>query len=174
MKGFLALLVTFLVSVSFIRAGDGESSKVPSWSPNTEKLDLAAKFDDSGVTLARYVKRFYQLLRDKRWLETYELRAKAFRNDFSEADYLEKARTSEKTWGLVNYDVLSVKFSNSLGSTDVDEAVLICRFVELPEYATSYSTVFWHKENGVWRCLSAGPVKLDIFQATRPTLIDWR
>lgn len=153
------------------------------WSPNTEKLDLAAKLHqemgdlrmgDAAMTLARDVKNFYQFLRDKQWPETYELRAKAFRHDIPKSDYLAEARKAEKIWGLVNYEVLSVGFSQTVASTNIDQAVLICKFVELPDYATSYSTVFWHREDGVWKCLSAGPFKLSIFRGTRPPIIDWR
>jgi hypothetical protein len=129
---------------------------------------------DAASTLAHDLKRFYQLLRDKQWHETYELRAKAFREDVRESDYLAEAKNAEKHWGLVNYDVLSAGFQNAYGSTNVDEAILICKFTELPDYAVSYSTVFWHKEDGVWKCLSAGPRKLGIFRGTRPPIIDWR
>lgn len=129
---------------------------------------------DAGSTLAHDVKNFYQLLRDKKWHETYELRARAFRNDVLEPDYLAEAKKAEKVWGLANYDVLSVGFRNSMGSTNTDEAVLICKFMELPDHAVCYSTVFWHREDGVWRCLSAGPVKLSILRETRPPIIDWR
>jgi len=174
MKSISIPFALCIVAALFISAIGAEVGKVVAWSPNTEKLDLAAKFHDSGVTLARDVKRFYQLLRDKQWLETYNLRAKAFRNDFPEADYLTKARNAEKSWGLANYEVLSVVFRNTRGEADPNEAVLICKFVELPDYEISYSTVFWHKEDGVWKCLSAGPLKLSIFHGTRPPIIDWR
>jgi hypothetical protein len=203
MKSLRILVTTCLVaaSITFVVGGEStadfkgnpttkkfdlatNSTSVTKWSPNTEKLDLIAKLDaqgmgdprkgDSAITLARDVKKFYQLLRDKQWPETYELRAKAFRHDVLKSDYLAEARKAEKIWGLVNYEVLSVGFSNSLGSTNIDEAALICKFVELPDYATSYSTVFWHREDGVWKCLSAGPFKLDIFRGTRPPFIDWR
>jgi hypothetical protein len=203
MKSLRILVATCLVAASFTSAIRGEVTNVLKWnpktekfdlvpkptnlfkwSPNTERLDLIAKLADEGmgdphkrdsaITLARDVKKFYQLLRDKQWPETYELRAKAFRKDIPKSDYLAETRKAEKIWGLVNYEVLSVGFSNSLESTNIDQAELICKFVELPDYATSYSTVFWHREDGVWRCLSAGPFKLDIFRGTRPPFIDWR
>lgn len=149
------------------------------WHPNIACLEKAAKYGDpvmrdAASTLAHDVRRFYQLLRDKQWRETYELRAKAFREDVPESVYLAEGRNAEKLWGLSNYDVLSSEFHSSEDSTNANEAILICKFTELPDYAVSYSTVFWHKEEGVWKCLSAGPVKLGIFRATRPPMIDWR
>jgi hypothetical protein len=129
---------------------------------------------DAASTLTHDLKRFYQLLRDKQWHETYELRAKAYREDVRESDYLAGAKKAEKLWGLVNYDVLSAGFENSSDGTNLDQATLICKFTELPDYAVSYSTVFWHKEDGVWKCLSASPRKLGIFRETRPPIIDWR
>jgi len=129
---------------------------------------------DAESTLAHDLKRFYQLLRDKQWHEAYELRAKAFREVVLETYYLAEVKKADEHWGLVNYDILSVEFSNSIGGTNLDQAILICKFTELPDYAVSYSTVFWHKEDGVWKCLSAGPRKLSIFMGTRPPMIDWR
>jgi hypothetical protein len=172
------LPIICLIAAAGLCAADAQVTNSNLWHPNTDKLDLAAKHPDqftmdAGSTLAHDVKSFYQLLRDKQWHETYEQRAKAFREYVSEIDYLAEASKAEKRWGLVNYDVLSVNFSNSYGSTNLDQAMLICRFIELPDYAESYSTVFWHKEDGVWKCLSAGPFKLDIFRGTRPPIIDW-
>jgi hypothetical protein len=173
------LTVIFLIAASVASAADSREIGTNNWHPNTKLLDASARHPDpitldAGSTLARDVKRYYQLLRDKQWPETYELRAKAFREDVSKSDYLEKAKNAEKLWGLVNYDVLSILFRSSYGSTDVDEAILICKFTELPDYEQSYSTVFWHKEDGVWKCLSAGPQKLSIFEGTRIPTIDWR
>jgi len=173
------LPIICLIAASVICAPDSQGINTNEWHPNTRILDLSAKHGDpltmdAGSTLAHDVKRFYELLRDKQWHETYELRAKAFREDVLESDYLAKAKKAEKLWGLVNYEVLSVRFYNSFGSTNRDEAVLICKFIEVPDSAESYSTVFWHKEDGVWKCLSAGPFKLDIFEGTRPPIIDWR
>lgn len=146
------------------------------WHFDIRLLDLAAQdhANDAGSTLARDVKRFYQLLHDKQWKKTYELRAKAFREDVSESAYLAEAIKDEGIWGLVDYDVLSIKFQNSPGATNLDTAVLICKFTELPDYAVSYSAVYWHYEEGIWKCLSAGPSKLGIFRGTRPTFVDWR
>jgi hypothetical protein len=173
----LRIICLFLAAV--VGAAFAQETSTNNWHPNTKLLDLGAKqndpfMGDAGSTLARDVKHFYQVLRDKQWKETYQLRAKVFRKDVLESDYLAKAKKAEKIWGLVNYDVLSVKFQSSYGATNVDEAILICKFTELPDYDESYSTVFWHKEDGVWKCLSAGPYKLDIFQGTRLPIIDWR
>jgi hypothetical protein len=172
-------LIICLIVSSVVVTGCSQETNTNDWHPNTRLLDLAVRdhdpfTGDAGSTLAHDVKRFYQLLRDKQWHETYELRAKAFREDTPEADYLTTAKKAEKIWGLVNYEVLSVKFQNSPETTNVDEAILICKFTELPDYAVSYSTVFWHKEDGGWKCLSAGPFKLDIFSGTRTPIIDWR
>ena len=149
------------------------------WYPNTRLLDLAARRNDpftgeAGNTLARDVKRFYELLRDKKWHETYELRAKAFREDMPETHYLAEAIKYEDRWGLVDYEVLSLGFQNSLDSTNMDQAVLICKFTELPGRTVSYSTAYWHEEEGVWKCLSAGPSELSIFRGLRPPFVDWR
>jgi hypothetical protein len=167
-----------LIVASVGAAAFAQETSTNYWHPNTKLLDLAARqhdrfTGDAGSTLAHDVKRFYQLLRDKKWHQTYELRAKVFRKDIPESDYLAEALKAEKIWGLVNYEVLSLQFQNSYGSTNVDEAVLICKFTELPDHADSYSTVYWHKEEGVWKCLSAGPFKLSIFRGTRPPIIDW-
>jgi len=173
------LSILCLIAALGIAAGYSQQINTNDWHPNTRLLDLAAKehdqfMGDAGSTLAHEVKIFYQLLRDKKWHETYDLRAKAFREDVPESDYLAKAKKGEKLWGLINYEVLSLKFRSSYGSTNVDEAILICKFTELPDTVDSYSTVFWHKEEGVWKCLSAGPIKLSIFEGTRPPIIDWR
>ncbi len=162
-----------------IRLLNFQEGSTNSWRPNTRLLDIFARqhdplTGDAGSTLAHDVKQFYQLLRDKKWHKTYEMRAKVFRKDMPETDYLATAIRSEKLWGLVNYEVLAISIGNSYGSTNADEAVLICKFIELPDYADSYSTVYWHKEEGVWKCLTAGPFKLDIFKATRAPIIDWR
>jgi hypothetical protein len=173
------LPIICLIAASVVCVPDSQGIDTNVWHPNTQKLDLMAKIHDpammdAGSTLAHDVKRFYELLRDKQWHETYELRARAFRKDVSESDYLAEAKKAEKLWGLVNYDVLTVGLRSSPGSTNCDEAILICKFTELPDSAESYSTVFWHKEEGVWKCLSAGPFKLSIFDGTRPPTIDWR
>lgn len=148
------------------------------WHPNTKLLDSAANYrysPDGAVSLDHDVKRFYQLLRDKQWEETYQLRAKAFRESVRESDYLSEAESDGKQWGLANYEILSVQFAQShVSSTSPDEAILICKFTELPNCAVSYSTVFWHKEDGVWKCLSAGPTGLWIFEGMRTPSIDWR
>lgn len=156
-----------------------QATSTNDWHPNTRLLDLAARGHDpstgeAGSTLARDVKRFYEFLRDKKWHQTYELRAKAFREDMPETGYLTEALKYENRWGLVDYEVLSMKFQNSGDSTNMDQAVLICKFTELPGHAVSYSTVYWHEEEGVWKCLSAGPSKLSIFWGLRPPVVDWR
>lgn len=171
--------IVWLTLISLVDATHAQEVRTNAWHPDTKKLNEAAKYADpvtrdAASTLAHDVTNFYQLLRDKKWHETYDLRAKAFREDVRETDYLGEATKYEDKWGLVNYEVLSVGFSNTIGSTNVDQAVLICRFIELPDYAVSYSSVFWHREDGVWKCLSAGPRKLGIFRQTRPPIIDWR
>lgn len=172
--------VACVILVSGVGAAYSQETSTNDWHPNTKLLDLAARHPDSftgdaGSTLARDVKNFYQLLRDKKWHETYELRAKVYREARLESDYLAEAKRAEKLWGLVNYEVLSLQFQKSIpGATNVDEAVLICKFTELPDNAVSYSTVYWHKEDGVWKCLSAGPKNLEIFDGIILPGIDWR
>lgn len=173
------LPITLLIAASVVCAADGQIINSNSWHPNTSILDETAKHadpvtSDAARTLAQDLRRFYQLLRDKQWRKTYELHARAFRKDVRESDYLAEAKNAERLWGLANYDVLSAGFRNSYGGTNLDEATLICKFTELPDYAVSYSTVFWHREDGVWKCLFAGPRKLGIFRETRPPIIDWR
>jgi hypothetical protein len=173
-------LPIIILSALFITtAAYSQETSTNDWHPNTKKLDFNAKYPnprmgDAESTLAHDVKSFYQLLRDKKWHQTYELRAKVFREAVQESDYFAEAINAEKLWGLVDYDVLSVEFRNSIDSTNVDEAILICKFIELPDYAVSYSTVWWHKEDGIWKCLSAGPRKLSIFRETRLPFVDWR
>jgi hypothetical protein len=171
------LPVICLIAASVVCTAVAQETNKYDWHANASILDESAKHADpvtmdAASTLAHDLRRFYQLLRDKQWHETYELRAKVFRKIIRESDYLAEARNAEKQWGLVSYDVLSVQF-RSMGSTNVDEAILICKFTELPDYAVSYSTVFWHKEDGVWKCLSAGPFKLSIFREPTPPTIDW-
>ena len=171
------LPIICLILASVAGAGYTQEPNTNGWHPNTRLLDSVAKHHDlngAGSTLAHDVTNFYQLLRDKKWHETYELRAKAFREDMPESDYLAEAKNAEKMWGLANYDVLSVRLLNSYSSTNIDEAILICKFTELPDNTVSYSTVFWHKEDEVWKCLSAGPSNLSIFNELRPPIIDWR
>jgi len=168
-----------LITASVIRTSNAQRIDNHYWHPNTAILDEAAKYTDpvrgdAASTLEHDLKRFYESLRDKKWHETYILRAKAFQEDVQESDYLEEAEKHGKRWGLANYEILSDTFCNTIGSTNLDEAILICKFTELPDYTVSYSTVFWHKENGIWKCLSAGPINLRIFRGTRPPIIDWR
>ena len=168
-----------LIAASVACTAGAQETNRNYWHANTSMLDEGAKHGnpagmEAASTLAHDLKRFYQLLRDKQWHETYELRAKVFREDVREFDYLAKAKDAENVWGLVNYDVLSGEFRNAYGSTNIDEAILICKFTELPDYEVSYSVVWWHKEEGVWKCLSAGPRKLGIFKETRLPFVDWR
>jgi len=170
-----------LILTSVVTTAYSQETNTNDWHPNTKKLDFIAKhpdphIGDAGSTLARDIKSFYELLRDKKWHKTYELQAKAFRELNPESGYLASALKYENIWGLVNYEVLSVEFCNSSpDSKDVDEAILICKFTELPDYENSYATVFWHREDGIWKCLSAGPSKLRIFEgAISPPIIDWR
>jgi hypothetical protein len=173
------LPIIFLIAASVVCTADAQETNRNSWHANASILDETAKhadpvMRDAARTLAHDVNSFYQLLQDKQWHKTYELRAKVFRETVRESDYLAEAINAEKLWGLVSYDVLSGEFRNSYGSTNVDEAILICKFTELPDYAVSYSTVWWHKEDGVWKCLSAGPRKLSIFREVPLPFVDWR
>lgn len=169
-----------LIATSIVCAAHSQGVITNDWHPDTHRFDDLAKFHDpflgdAAATLPHDVKRFYQLLRDKKWHETYELRAKAFRESVSESDYLAEAKKFGKSWGLVNYEVLSINFENSIpDTTNMDQATLICKFTELPGHTDSYSTVFWHKEDGIWRCLSAGPHNLPIFNGMRAPFVDWR
>ena len=169
------LLIVSLITALGVVTTYSQQTSTNAWHPDTRLLDLSAKdYEGSDAsTLAHDVERFYQLLRDKKWPETYELRAKCFREASSESDYLADAKKYGKLWGLSNYDVLSVSFQKMSGS-DIDVAILICRFTELPDNAVSYSTVYWHREDGVWKCLSAGPSNLPIFEGTREPYVDWR
>ena len=170
--------VVCVIIGSAVGAAYSQETSTNNWHPNTKLLDLSASWHaqsgDIGSTLARDVKRFYELLRDKKWHQNYELRAKAFREDMLESTYLAEAIKYENSWGLVDYEVLSAVFQSAVDSTNLDQAVLICKFTELPGHEVSYSTVYWHREEGVWKCLSAGPSKLDIFRGLRPPIIDWR
>ena len=148
--------------------GACSEQKTSGWHPNIQLLDAAARTSQQASALAGDVKEFYQLLRDKRWHETYVRRAKAFQEDVLESDYIARAEKYESKWGLANYEVLSVEFYDS------DVVLLVCKFTELPDYADAYSAVFWHREGGAWKCLSAGPKKLTIFSGTRPPKVDWR
>jgi hypothetical protein len=177
--------VVWILHISFWGSGlitlpvGAQETNGVSWHFNTSVLDDLTKYGrpaakTAGSTLAHDVKRFYQLLRDKQWQETYELHAKAFREVVSEVYYTTTAKLEAQPWELVSYEVLSCQLRNALGSTNIDEAALICKFAELPYYAETYSTVFWHKEDGVWKCLSAGPHKLSIFNEVKVPFIDWR
>jgi hypothetical protein len=164
----------------FVIGAQAQQASTNSWHPNTKLLGSDASrppdpfTGDAATTLAHDVKQFYELLRDKQWIQTYKSRAKAFREDISEDQYLAEVKERGELWGLANYDVLSVTFRSSISSTNVDEAILICKFTELPAHSVSYSTVFWHREDGAWKCLSAGPNRLTIFNGTRVPTIDWR
>ena len=100
----LRLLTAYVVCVIVASVGAtayAQAASTNDWHPNTKLLDLAARqhdqfTGDAGSTLAHDVKRFYQLLRDKQWHETYELRAKAFREDVLESNYLAEAKKGEK------------------------------------------------------------------------------
>jgi len=166
--------------MSFVGAANSQIQNTNDWHPNTRILDEGTKHPNSGdgssaSTLAHDVKKFYELLRDKKWHQTYELRAKAFREVMLETDYLAEGLKYENKWGLVNYEVLAAELENSdTASQDMDTAILICKFTELPGNTVSYSTVYWHREDGVWKCLSAGPKKLFIFDGLKRPEIDWR
>jgi hypothetical protein len=160
-------LICGMAILSSVINGCSQETKTNNWNPGVSLLDKNARIDQMGSSLAHDVKAFYQFLRNKDWHETYEGRARAFRHDVLESDYTSTAKKYENSWGLADYEVLSVDFQDS------DVAILICKFIELPDYTISYSTVFWHREGGVWKCLSAGPKKLGIFEKTRPIMIDW-
>lgn len=169
------LLIISLIAALGVATAYSQQTSTNDWHPDTRLLDLSAR-DHEGSdasALAHDVERFYQALRDKKWPETYELRAKCFREGSPESNYLAEAKEYGKIWGLENYDVLSVELQRMAGS-NYEVAVLICRFTELPDDSVSYSTVYWHREDGVWRCLSAGPKNLPIFEATRLPYVDWQ
>jgi hypothetical protein len=171
--------IVFLIIATVVCPANAQQTNEDYWHPNTSILDELAQHTnpammDASSALVHDLKRYYQLLRDKKWKETYELSAKAFQEDVQESDYVARAINAESRWGLVNYDVLSAEFRSEINSTNLDEAILICKFTELPNYKVSYSTVFWHKEGGVWRCLSAGPRTLGVLRETRLPIVDWR
>src|ERR1017187_7191253 len=94
-----------LIAASVICTARAQETSTNDWHPNTKKLDDNAKHPFPGIgdaesTLAHDVKRFYQLLRDKKWRQTYELRAKVFREAVQESDYFAEAINAEKLWGL--------------------------------------------------------------------------
>ncbi len=129
------------------------------WNPNTEKLDESAKIDTKFLSLDHDVKNFYNFLHKKDWKATYELRWKRFKEVVPEPLYLSTAQQELPDWQLSNYEILSVT------TYDSDDAILICKFVELPGPVTTYSVVDWRKEkDGVWRCDAAGPTKIFLFQ----------
>jgi hypothetical protein len=129
------------------------------WCPDIEKLDLSSKYDADISTLAHDVESFYENMRMKNWKPTYESRWKRFKEVASEATYLNDVEHEIPDWQLLNYDVLSI---HEYGS---DDAVLICRFVEMPGPTTTYSVVDWRKESdGKWRCDVAGPERKLMFR----------
>ena len=131
------------------------------WNPKTKYLDQLSLDNTNFVNLARDVKDFYNYLEKKDWESAYERRWKTYRQDFPKNIYIKTANSEGRYWGLINYEILSVETHNS------DEAVLICKFVELPDSATAYATVRWRNEDGTWKCDAAGPEKLSIFRYTR-------
>ena len=170
--------IVILIAAFFAGATECQETHT-NWNPNSKKLAEAAKYADpitmdAASILERDLTRFYELLHDKKWRETYQLRAKAFQEDFPETDYLAAAKKEEKLWGLVSYDVLSVNFETTYGSTNVDQAMLVCKFIQLPHNSVSYAAVYWHRENAVWKCLNAGPNNLSISIGTRIPYIDWK
>lgn len=179
MKNY-CLSIICLIAAWIACLADAQEINTNYWNPDTKRLDLSAKhisdpeWRDATITLERDLTRFYQLLRDKQWHETYKLRAKAYRHDVPERHYIAQAKLFGKEWGLANYDVLAVRFENAVNETNIGQAVLICKFVELPGYVTSYATVYWHREDGIWKCMSAGPSNLPICSGTRPPFMDWQ
>jgi hypothetical protein len=122
------------------------------WNPNTERLDDTASQAPEFVSLDHDVKNFYAILHQKDWKSTYQLRWKSFKRSMPETTYLDWAKEEGTNWELANYEILSVQMYNN------NDAILICKFIELPGPLTSYSVVNWRKEqDGVWRCDSAGP-----------------
>jgi hypothetical protein len=136
-------------------------------------LDPYDPSDTNDAALEHDVRTFYKLLRDKQWPAAYDMRAKAFRETCPKAAYLRMAEEEGKDWGLANYEVLSAEMDEEDDSGSYT-AVLICKFVELPGDAVSYSTVYWHNEDGSWKCLNAGPKGMDIFSGGEGPYINWR
>jgi hypothetical protein len=166
-----------LITTSFVFAANAQETN--DWHANTSLLDFNAKHGDPAMreassSLARDVKVFYQSLRDKQWHKSYVMHAKVYRDIVMEPTYLAETIKYENIWGLVNYDVLSIQFRHTYDSTNINEGILICKFTELPDYAVAYSTVWWHKEEGGWKCLSAGPIKLSAFKEIISPFVDWR
>lgn len=131
------------------------------WNPDTEDLDLGARYDETYLELDHAVTNFYNLLRKKDWNATYDLRWKTFRESITKETYINDGEKEMPDWQLANYDILSEETYND------DDALLICRFVELPGPRVAYSMVNWRKEHdGVWRCNVAGPTSLSLFRFT--------
>ena len=138
------------------------SIAIGDWKPDTQKLDDAVGSSPNSLSLDNNVKNFYELLHKKDWKATYDLRWKAFKKDIPEEMYIKSGQVAGATWKLLNYEVLSVSVYND------DDAMLICRFVELPGPTVSYSVINWRKEeDGIWRCDAAGPERLTILQYLR-------
>jgi len=124
------LRIICLITASVVVTGCARETSTNDWYSNTSILEETSKHADpltrdAASTLVHDLKRFYQLLRDKQWHETYELRAKVFREVVRESDYLAEAKRAEKLWGLVNYEVLSAEFRNAYVGTNVDQAIII-------------------------------------------------
>ncbi len=75
---------------SAVGVANSQETSTNDWYPKTRLLDLAARDYAKGVgdTLARDVKQFYQLLRDKQWKETYETTCKGFPRGRSRSLYI--------------------------------------------------------------------------------------
>jgi hypothetical protein len=130
------------------------------WHPDTKDLDLTAREEPEFLSLDRDVKNFYELLHNKDWKATYALRWQAFRRVVSEQIYISGCEQELPKWELTDYDILSVHMYNS------DDAIVVCRFIEMPGPTTTYSVVDWRKEkDGVWRCDAAGPGLMRMFQS---------
>ena len=166
-----------LISASVVFTSGAQETN--NWHANTSLLDFNANHGDPAMreaasSLAHDVKIFYQSLRDRQWHKSYVMHAKVYRDLVMEPTYLAETIKYENIWSLVNYDVLSDQFSNTLDSTNINQAILICKFTELPDNEVTYSTVWWHKEDGGWKCLSAGPRKLSVFREMIAPYVDWR
>lgn len=169
-SGVLLGLMFFIIGCSphAKRGSNSDSQKLAeirgnvnsAWNPNTWRLDDTASDDPNYIGLDHDVKNFYTILRQKDWKSAYQLRWKSFRRTMPEMTYLNWAKEEGTNWELANYEILSVQMYDNI------DAILICKFIELPGPLTSYSVVNWRKEqDGVWRCDSAGPDRLTIFKS---------
>jgi hypothetical protein len=161
MKIKASISIIFVLLMGVLAYHSRREQIIAGWNPSISLLDGISDSNTNFVGLMHDVCSFYDDLHKKQWESTYNRRWKTFRYDFPMALYLKMAAEKGNRWSLLNYEILSIETYNS------DEAVLICKFIESPGAATSYSLVRWRKEDGTWRCDAAGPIKLSLFRYTR-------